>query len=334
MEKKKYIKKIIIHSKILRMINCFNRSRIAILKYHSVKENPDNFKDSIGKGIIHSTEIFIKQMKLISRNYNVISMNDVLRFFKGKISLPKRAVVVTFDDGYHDNYEIVAPILDLFGIKATFYITVDSIGNNCVPWFIRLRKAFWSTKEEFWFDPVKKIKLRIRDDFERINAFRSALHICTRLTGTQQIEMVNEIEKELKVETFLPQKPLMMNWDQIIELRKKGHIIGSHTLSHSNSALITEQEFEYEARESKRRLESKLHEEVIHFSYPNPSLQPHWNENTIEKIKKIGYQTAVTSNIGSVDKKKNIMAIPRMWVPNDIEEFIWYLDLLLLGKSI
>jgi peptidoglycan/xylan/chitin deacetylase (PgdA/CDA1 family) len=46
----------------------------------------------------------------------------------------RRAVAVKFDDGYRDNYEIAAPILEKAGVPATFYVTVDCVESGKLPW--------------------------------------------------------------------------------------------------------------------------------------------------------------------------------------------------------
>ncbi|PQP33293.1 hypothetical protein C6A37_13665, partial [Desulfobacteraceae bacterium SEEP-SAG9] len=71
-------------------------------------------------------------------------------FLKFKKRIPKKAVAVTFDDGYRDNFEMAAPILDYFGIKATFYIATATIECLTPPWYVKLRHAIWETKEKEW----------------------------------------------------------------------------------------------------------------------------------------------------------------------------------------
>ena len=55
-------------------------------------------------------------------------------------------MAVTFDDGFLDNFEVAAPIMDRLGIPGTFYVTVAAIDSQRPPWFCRLRHAFGTTR--------------------------------------------------------------------------------------------------------------------------------------------------------------------------------------------
>src|SRR5438105_7020563 len=114
---KSWIKRALIESNSLRVAARLRYKGIAILMYHSVMEEPEKEKKTLG-GIIHSTKVFRGQMDLIARKYNPVSLDEVLRFTEGEQDLPPRSVVVTFDDGYADNYEVAATVLAETGIPA------------------------------------------------------------------------------------------------------------------------------------------------------------------------------------------------------------------------
>src|SRR5437868_4375251 len=122
---------------------------VAILMFHSVMPDPRAHLDTLGP-IIHSCDVFRKQMELLAREYDPVSLDDVVLFVEGKKRLPRKPVVVTFDDGYADNAEFAAPILNEFGIPAVFYITVDSVDKCTPPWVARLRYAFQRTEKPAW----------------------------------------------------------------------------------------------------------------------------------------------------------------------------------------
>ena len=70
---------------------------------------------------------FAQQIELLARRFRPTSLDQVEQFINGEGEIPDRAVVVTFDDGYTDNYEIAAPVLNELGVPATFYATVECV---------------------------------------------------------------------------------------------------------------------------------------------------------------------------------------------------------------
>ena len=306
---------------------------IAILRYHSIQEDRALYGNSIGEAIIHSLATFQQQMETVAVQFDPVSLDDALAFLRGEKVLPRRPVVVTFDDGYADNAELAAPVLNRLGIPATFYVTVDPVDSSQPPWFCRLRHAFAATKKETWLDSAGGRSHNLENAPQRKAAFLVASERCARKTAAAQNEALQIVEKELEIEPFAPGPRFMMSWEQVRSLRKAGHIIGSHTLSHPNLAHVSTQELAEECRESKKRLERELGEEVIHFSYPSPILQPHWSEQTVNATKACGYQTAVTSTAGVVRSGNDPFHLQRMVVPQEQDEFLWTLECTLLGRK-
>jgi len=146
---KNWIKRALIRSNTLRLAAQFAARGVAILMYHSVMEDPATEANTLG-GIIHSTNVFRGQMELLMRGYNPVSLEEALSFVRGQQELPPRSVVVTFDDGYADNYEVAATVLDQVGIRAAFYVAVDCVENAKLPWPGRLRHSFYSTRKTSW----------------------------------------------------------------------------------------------------------------------------------------------------------------------------------------
>lgn len=95
------------------------RPEVTVLMYHSV--SPSASKYSV------SPSEFYRQMEYLSKNYQVVSVNRVLDFIEGKTNLPKKAVAITFDDGYLDNYKIAYPILRRKKLPATIFITTKKV---------------------------------------------------------------------------------------------------------------------------------------------------------------------------------------------------------------
>src|SRR6266849_5971739 len=209
-------------------------TRVVVIRYHAVLDDPEQYADSIGSGIIHPTDTFREHMEILAREYHPITVEDLRLFIAGEKVVPRRSVVVTFDDVYADNREIAAPILERCGISGVFYVGVGAIDDKAVPWFCRLRYAFNVSKKDTIFDFREGRQRPFKEPADRYAAFLSASQRCACLTRGKQDDALHEIEKELAVCPLQPKDCRMMTWDQVRELRQHGHAVGSHTVTHPN----------------------------------------------------------------------------------------------------
>ncbi len=107
------------------------RGELRILAYHRVLESiePPDFSFDV-ELISASAEAFRKQMTYVRRHFTPMRFDDVVdRMDRGR-ALPKNAVVITFDDGYDDNYRIAFPILRELGMTAMFFVSTGHIDSG------------------------------------------------------------------------------------------------------------------------------------------------------------------------------------------------------------
>ena len=96
-----------------------------ILEYHMVTENPH----PDAKPYVVPPEDFAEQLDyLAEEGYTTITPQDYARARKGKQQLPEEPIILSFDDGYEDNWRVVLPMLEERGMKAVFYMVTNSIG--------------------------------------------------------------------------------------------------------------------------------------------------------------------------------------------------------------
>lgn len=110
---------------------------IPILAYHMVNEGKSTY--SVSPALFEEHMQYLQQ-----EGYTTISLLEFAKAKKGKFTLPERPVVITFDDGYEDNYSTALPILEKYGMKATVFMVVNDIG----------RKGYLS------LDQLKEMELR------------------------------------------------------------------------------------------------------------------------------------------------------------------------------
>ena len=325
-------KRAVLQTRLLGLAAKFRRRGAAILMYHSVKEDLRDQKDFLG-GIAHSRDVFRQQTELLARRYRPVSLDQVARFVRGESYLPQRAVVVTFDDGYADNYEVAVPILNKIGVPATFYVTVECMEEGRLPWPARLRFVFRTTRKSTWMDSSGKA-WPLLNTAERENAYLRSCDECCKLAGVAQAEFVRRVEDALDSHVPIESRPLMMKSGQMRELLQHGHIVGSHTMTHPNLAHVSLEDARRELSESKKRLERHLGAAITHFSYPCPALSPHWTEQTVIASRNAGYKTAVTTDAGLAYRGDEPLTLKRVRPTKTLEGLQWNLECAFAGRSV
>ena len=105
------------------VIKQYGRS-IPVLSYHSItydKKNP----------ICISVEKFKEQMKYLKNNgYYTITLTNLYGYLMNNIQIPKKSVVITFDDGYENNYTAMFPVLKKYNFRATIFVITSFIDKN------------------------------------------------------------------------------------------------------------------------------------------------------------------------------------------------------------
>jgi peptidoglycan/xylan/chitin deacetylase (PgdA/CDA1 family) len=327
-----WIKKSLIRSGVLPLVSRFTGRGVAILMYHSVMDDPSSEQMTLG-GIIHSTRVFREQMELVARHFNAVSLDDVLLYLKGKKTLPPRAVVITFDDGYADNYQAARDILSPLGIPGVFYVVVDCIERQRLPWPSLLRYAFLTSKKDSWSE-AGGAQWPLTSTEQRTQAFDRASEHCSKLSGAPQEEYVESLRQQLEAAPPRPSQRLMMTWDEVRSLTRTGHTVGSHTMTHPNLAYVSEKDARTELSSAKNKLEQELAASIVHFSYPCPALQPHWGDRTVSASREIGYQTAVTTNGGLVRRNDDPLSLRRIRPTKTVDGLRWNLECAFLGRAV
>ena len=112
------------HSKKNDKLNHNIRQSIPVLMYHSITDK-ENGLFKVNKNT------FYEQMKYLKdNNYNTLSLDEVHKHLVNNMPFNDKSVVITFDDGYRDNYKNAYPILKKFNIKATIFVITDNIDKN------------------------------------------------------------------------------------------------------------------------------------------------------------------------------------------------------------
>ncbi len=108
---------------------------VTILTYHSVEPKTDKKEGVMQKHYHIYPENFEAQMQYLKDNgYHPITLKQLTNTYRGVGELPEKAVVLTFDDGWKNQYTYAFPILKKFGYSATFFIITKTRGGSYMTW--------------------------------------------------------------------------------------------------------------------------------------------------------------------------------------------------------
>lgn len=101
--------------------------KVPILMYHYLSTPPED-ADIYRVDLSVSPESFREQLSFLKENgYSTVDLYDLSRAITNQAELPEKPIILTFDDGYIDNYEYAFPLLREFDYKATFFIVTDFV---------------------------------------------------------------------------------------------------------------------------------------------------------------------------------------------------------------
>ena len=104
--------------------------RVPVLMYHYVRDLTPGMSTS-SRWLSVSPEHFRAQMQeVVDGGYHAITPDELDAALNGKATLPAKPVMITFDDGYRDQYENAFPMLKTLGLRATFFIITGYINHN------------------------------------------------------------------------------------------------------------------------------------------------------------------------------------------------------------
>lgn len=290
------------------------RSRVTsgslILGYHRVSENEND---------IYSTCVrpdnFAEQMAVLRQQANPISLDKLIEDLK-RGTLPQKAVVVTFDDGYADNLYQAKPILEKFEIPVTLFVASEYIGRHF--WWDEaaclLQDADILPPELSLQVNGESITWQVSENPDRSFLVEKVYRYLLGLTPKQRRQALDQLILQIDptydqyncgVRALTPQELVDFASDDLVT-------IGAHSVTHPFLASLSREAQRQEIEQSKQDLEGLLGQPVNSFSYPNGSS----NEITRALIREAGYTSACTSDNDVANLGSDLFNLPRFWVPD------------------
>jgi peptidoglycan/xylan/chitin deacetylase (PgdA/CDA1 family) len=337
------------YAKVLRS---YVQRNVLVLLYHRVANIPtDPHLLCVTPGN------FSQQMEVLRRTWNPISLRELSSGLKNK-RLPRRAVLVTFDDGYADNLHNAKPILERFEIPAVVFVIGGWVGVE--------RQFWWDELEKILLQPgslPEELKFRINGAETRCTLGRSAgvysegdyrrhadwrfgrkvpterhalyvdlYEVIRPLASDQQDEMLETLRVWSGYKASAPKSNLPMTARELRELRQENLIeVGAHTISHPVLSTLPLDSQRHEISESRKLLQEIADQPITGFAYPYGG-DGDYTRETVDIVRKAGFESAFLVGSGLVRRESEAFRLSRNWVGNwNGEQFAgrlqrWFLD--------
>lgn len=293
-----------------------HRSVLTVLNYHRIDDTSRAGFDSFAPNVTATPDAFARQMDYVQRHFNVITCAAIASWLRGESELPAYPALITFDDGYRDNYVNAFPILKERNLSAIIFLTTGLIETNEPAYWDYTAYCFHHTRKTSttlpYVGPVSWV-----DERERRNVMKSWIESLKRLPDPEKHSAVQGLPDLLEVSVDSAAfSDLYLTWDEVREMSRNGIEIGSHTVGHPILTRVPLKHVEHELVTSRHKIESEIEQQVIAFAYPNGGVADYSND-VIQVVLQAGYQLAftLTGDFAQYQQvRSNPLAISRIYL--------------------
>ena len=318
---KQFLRLILCKSNLHHILRWGNRHNSLILMYHNFYKVGNDEHSNVCINI----KEFEKQIIYLKKFYNIISLEKLVNHIGMGEDIPNNAVVLTFDDGYMNNYLLAYPILEKYNIHATIFLTTSYIDKEDWLWVNKLEYIISETKSNNIKINIQKcheIQFNLNKNENKKSAYESLKNVLKLLPHNILLDVIDIIKEKLYVKVNYNKTPnyKMLTKETINRMKKKYITFGSHTNDHKILTNLSKLEYRKEIISSKKRLEKIVKDKIIYFAYPNGNYN-----RKIEDVVTKYYRAAVTTEGNFVNKSSNLMSLSRVSVKENFDHFIWSL---------
>jgi peptidoglycan/xylan/chitin deacetylase (PgdA/CDA1 family) len=293
--------------------------RVSVLIFHRVLPAPDPlFPEE------PCARRFDALVALLARSFTLLTVGQAHAHWAAG-TLPRRAAVISFDDGYADNATVALPILQRHGVPATFFVASGFLDggrmwNDTV--IESLRRAPAGTVDLGFLGLGA---LPLHDAASRRRAIDAVLPRIKYLDLQAREPMLQRLHQACGAPE-LPQD-LMMTSAQLRALQAAGMEIGAHTVMHPILTALPDAEAERELREGRQRLQQITGAPVDVLAYPNGKPGTDYDRRHVAMARALGFRCAVSTARGTVRADSDAHQWPR-FTPWDRDALRWTARLL------
>lgn len=248
------------------------------------------------------------------KGYTFISLDELYEILT-KRKKASKTLVLTFDDGYKDNYEIAYPLLKSKNVPFAIYITTSFLNRSAILWWYMIEEIIL---EKDYIELSDGEKYSCKNFQEKEITF---LKIREKIIKSGNIDIIKTLKKLFSKYDFdwiginkTNCEKLCLSVEGVKKLSQDALvIIGSHTKNHYPLSRLPKDKVYEEITAANKELEQLIHKKIEHFAYPFGS-HIEAGEREFNIVKEIGFKTATTTRIGTIyyEHANYLYCLPRI----------------------
>lgn len=280
------------HTPVPRMVfRSRARRHLTILTYHRIGDPGPKYP--FDPGVFSVTEAeFERELKYLAQCLDVLSISDLAACLREPDRMPERPALITFDDGYLDNYQAAFPLLRQAKLPACFFLATGIVGTSQIPWWDQVACCIqhsWASKisSPFSADP-QPFDLEVET---RPAATSRYLRNLKHIPWHEAREYLARLIEETRVDpASYTSQPLFMDWVQAREMAAGGMDLGGHTRNHPILGNVADPaELQNEIAGCYADLVRETNTDPLAFAYPVGSVQA-MSESADAQIREAGFE--------------------------------------------
>ena len=285
---------------------------LVILRYHAVGE-PDEVSRYVHPGLAVSPARFREHVRTLKKRFRVIGPGEIDDAMASRAG-GRTAALITFDDGYADNYQKATPILVDERATGAFYVATRALQPNGWLWTCELWRVLPALPTGLLALPEGLTIQVPASEAERRTVGRGLTVSLSAMSGEAREDVLEELWRRAGRPRGEGLEGTFVTPAQIRAMRAAGMTIGAHTRNHPQLDLLADEHREPELRGSRADLEAITGEPVTHLAYPNPGGSGTIQPAVRAAASRAGFETAVTSVPGPITPGTDRLRLPRLGI--------------------